>query len=801
LNKSNLPKLTSLRHIFCSGEALKPEFVKQHHALLSCPLHNLYGPTEASVDVSYYQTTPQDTVVPIGKPVDNTQLYVLDKNLRPVGIGIAGDLYIGGIQLAKGYLHKENITAERFISNPFQPEAKLYKTGDVARWLPDGNLEYLGRSDFQVKIRGFRIEVGEIENALLRCEDIKDAVVMARTDQANSLYLVAYLTSDLAIQSNELRDFLKQRLPEYMVPAYFVRLPEIPLNANGKADRKVLPAPEGLGLDSGSVYVAPRNSLQKRLVRIWEEVLGSSLVGIASNFFELGGHSLKATQIVARIHKELDVKVELRAIFQHPTIESLASIITATGKTTFQAIEPVTPQAYYELSNTQRRIWILNQFEADQMAYNMPGGYLFKGNLNVEALEKAFAALLERHESLRTTFVLVEGQPYQKIHNSASFRFEIEKIDLSGDPVALQNVKVLADAEAETPFDLETGPLLRAILIRVAADEHIFLFTMHHIISDGWSMGVLIQNITQLYNAFSQDKGNPLGPLRIQYKDYVAWQNQAVSGESADRYKTFWKSQFNEKSPVLALPTDKKRPVVRSTQGNRVTFVLNQAITQPLKERGEQHGCTPFLTLLGVYNLFLYYYTRQTDLVVGTPVAGREHADLEDQIGLYLNMIPLRCKLDPEYTFGQLLEATCQTATQSFNYQLYPFDKLVEDLEITSEPNRHPLFDVVIDSLDFDSTAKEVQLDQVQVLDYKTEQLASKYDLILYFQETAEGFQIAFEYSTDLFEHATVTRMARRFQILTETLLKKPEATLAELCLDDKPAFARIGTARREIVG
>ncbi len=758
LDAEKVQQLLSLKQVYCSGEALKPEFVKQFFTVLSCGLHNHYGPTEASVEVSNYSARPNDVVIPIGKPISNLQLYVLDKALQLAPIGVTGELYIGGVGLAKGYWNQPALTKEKFISNPHKANDTLYHTGDIARWLPDGNVEYLGRTDQQVEIRGYRIETGEIEHALAEHEQVKDVVVLARSGKGAEPYLAAYFTSEVNIESAVLRSYLLQRLPEYMVPAWFIQLGSIPLNVSGKADRKSLPDPEVMGLVHNNDFIAPRNTAETTLAGLWEEVLGHNHISVQDRFFEVGGQSLKAARLAARIQQAFQVRVPLRQLFRHTTIEEQAMMIERAGKKETAAIEVIPEQPYYEVSQAQRRLWMMNEFETAQTAFNMTGAAMLEGQLDINAFREAFQQLINRHEILRTTFIRVDGEPKQVVHTQTNFA--VTYIDLRKEAAPQQQLTRLLEDAAKCSFNLEQGPLMQVLLIQLQDEVYRISFTMHHIISDGWSLEILINEVWQLYGALVQQKPAPLAPLRLQYKDYAHWRNQQMQQGAMEAHRRYWLKQFEGEVPVLHLPADKARPAVKTHRGSTAWFMLDAALSATIDRMATETQVTPFSVLLAAVNLLLYRYTGQKDLVVGVPIGGRDHPELENQIGFYTNMIAVRNQLPVQRSFKEVLTTTEKCFIEAYEHGVYPFNQVVEDLHLQRDPGRSHLFDVMLQYESFAAIhSTEERFAGITLRTLDIDDGASKFDLTFAFKPVENGLQLSINYSTDLFLPATIAAM------------------------------------------
>ncbi|NIG57755.1 non-ribosomal peptide synthetase, partial [Chitinophaga sp. Cy-1792] len=645
--------------VITGGDKLSPLHIhtlQQYYPSLR--IINGYGPTEnTTFSLTYHIGNAGQTLsdIPVGRPIHHSTAYILDAAGQLCPIGVPGEIVVGGDGIARGYLNNAELTAARFISDPFQPGRRLYRTGDIGRWLPDGNIAFLGRKDDQVKIRGYRIEPGEITHALQSHPDVDAAIVVVRTTSQGEKELVAYLTSAQSLHSTVLRSWLDQLLPAHMIPAYFVQLDSFPLNANGKVDRRQLPAPEDFGLSSGTTYIPARNNIEAQLIAIWEQVLGRTPVGVKDNFFDLGGHSLKATRLGSLIHKAFDVKLPLKELFSNSILEQQGGLIAASRKTIFSQIAAAPEQASYPLSSSQRRLWVLSQFEEGSVAYNMPGVYTLTGALDIARLEAAFKTLIARHEILRTVFKEEESGVQQYILAAIDFKI-----------AALTDISTFC----YIPFDLSAGPLLRAAVGEVSAGEWVFVYVMHHIISDGWSMGVLIKELLHIYH-----DNSPLPVLPLQYKDYAVWQQSGSDTMS----QAYWLEQFSGELPVLELPADKPRPAVKTYHGG---LVQKQLALTGLQALLQSTGSTLFMGLVAAVNALLYRYSGQEDIILGSPVAGREHADLEGQIGFYVNTLALRTRFSGSNNYLQLLEQVRQVTMSAYEHQSYPFDELVDALPL-----------------------------------------------------------------------------------------------------------------------
>ncbi|OJT19745.1 hypothetical protein BO221_36000 [Archangium sp. Cb G35] len=786
LEEPRLERCASLRRVMCSGEALPVDLEERCLQRLSwAGLHNLYGPTEAAVDVTYHacERGHGRRSVPIGRPVANTQMRVLDANLQPVPMGVAGELYIGGVQVGRGYLRRPELTAERFIPDPFSqtPGARLYRTGDLGRWLSNGELEYIGRADFQVKVRGFRIELGEIEAVLEQDASVQQAVVVAREDVPGNKRLVAYVMGRLGqkVDVRALREHAQGKLPEYMVPPVIMVLEALPLSPNGKVDRKALPAPSFERAERR--YVAPSTPTQQLLATIWAEVLRVEKVGTEDDFFALGGHSLLATQVVSRVRSALGVELPLRAIFEAPTVAGLSRRLPATGRTQAPPLVSVSRDGALPLSFSQQRLWFLDQLEPASATYNIPSAFLVSGQLDVEALRRAVETLVARHESLRTTFHTGEEQPLQRIHAPSSWTLPVVDLRSLAEPERQAEARRRSEQEAQRGFSLEHGPLLRTTLLKLAEQEHLLLVTMHHIVSDGWSMGVLVREVASFYEAFSSGRTPQLPQLPVQYADYASWQRQWLRDEALQSQLSYWRQQLAGAPPALELPTDRPRPSVQSYRGAQLPIQLPRPLSDSLLALCQRESTTPFMVLLASFQLLLSRYSGQDDICVGTPIAGRDRSELEGLIGFFVNTLVLRSRVQPRASFRSLLAQVRSSTLAAYEHQHLPFEKLVEELLPARDLSRSPLFQALF-------TLQNAPLDALQLPGLSFQPLpadsaTSKFDLSLSLTESPEGFSGVFEYNTDLFDSSTLQRMAGHFQVLLESVLTNPDAPLASAAI------------------
>ncbi|WP_043410472.1 non-ribosomal peptide synthetase, partial [Archangium violaceum] len=783
-----LDSLRGLRQLLTGGDVVSAPHVRRVLEQLSIPVTACYGPTESTLFTSCFRMTrpeqPGDSV-PIGTPIANTQVYLLDAHLRPVPVGVPGELYIGGDGLARGYLSRPDLTAERFLPNPFssQPGERLYRTGDLARWRPDGVLSFLGRLDNQVKVRGYRIEPAEVEAALLSHPEVREAVALVREDVPGDKRLVAYVVPALS-DVDSLRTFLAQRLPEFMRPSAFVALESLPLTSNAKVDRKALPAPDGSPHLRAHPYTAPATSTEEQLAALWTQVLRVPQVGRDDDFFSLGGHSLLATQVMARLSATFGVELPLRTLFEAPTLRSFAARLDAASESRGPAqrppLVPAPRSGPLPLSFAQQRLWFLEQLEPNSPLYNLPAAIRLEGTLDLDALRHGFQELVRRHESLRTTFRSEAGQPLQVIAPSLSVPLEV--VDLSGLPSEQREAELrrLAQEDAQRTFHLSTGPLLRTQLLRLSGSEHVLLLNMHHIISDAWSTGVLVREMAALYEAHLQGKPSALPELPVQYADYALWQRQWQS-DVLERQLSYWTQQLAGMPQALELPTDKPRPPVQSFRGASVPVVLSKPLSEKLERLCEREGVTPFMALLATFQLLLSRYSHQDDIAVGSPIAGRRDAGLEGLIGFFVNTLVLRSRIDARVSFRSLLSQVRSTTLDAFEHQDLPFEKLVEAIQPQRDLSRSPLFQVMFALQN--APTSEMALPGLKLRPLDVESRVSKFDANLVFTSTEHGFHGVFEYATDLFEHSTAARMMGHFQVLLEAALSRPDASLSELPL------------------
>jgi amino acid adenylation domain-containing protein len=788
----NVAGLAPLRQLLAGGEALSVPHVQAALAALpGVKLINGYGPTEGTTFTTCHAIQPADLAgaIPIGKPIANTTVYILDENLAPVPVGVPGELYVGGDGVARGYLNRPELTRERFVADPFarEPGGRLYRTGDLVRWLEGGTIAFLGRLDQQVKLRGFRIELGEIEAALGARPEIAASAVIVREDAPGDRRLVAYLVGSGLPGPAELRAYLKERLPEYMVPAAYVALEALPLTVNGKLDRRALPAPEASGLERD--YVAPRGPVEEALAGIFAEVLKlpTAQVGGHDDFFALGGHSLLATQAVSRVRAAFGVELPLRAIFDAPSPAALAPRIEASLSTvTAGATQPITRVTRGEevpLSFGQERMWFLAQLDPASPAYVVASALRLAGALDKPALAAALAEMVRRHEVLRTAYRAVDGKPRGFLLPPAAVALPETSLAALPEHERDRAVRAAAEAEARRPFDLTQGPILRAELLALAPDDHVLLLTSHHIVIDGWTQGILNRELGALYEAFRDGKPSPLPELPIQYGDFAAWQRAFLSGDVLARQLAYWTAQLGgaEELGPLELPTDRPRPPVPSYRGAARTFTLPRELSAAVRALARREGVTLYMAMLAAFDVLLHRYSGQEDIVVGTPIAGRQRAETEHLAGLFLNTLVMRARVSPEMTFKELLARVKEVSLGAYAHQDMPFERLVQELSPRPDPSRSPIFQVIFNLQN--APRHGVSLPGLKLRGAVAENATVKVDLTLIMGDMPDGLVGRLEYSTDLFDAATIERMARHFETLVAGLVKEPQKRLREISL------------------
>ncbi|HBO4863357.1 TPA: pyoverdine non-ribosomal peptide synthetase PvdD, partial [Pseudomonas aeruginosa] len=780
----------ALRYVIFGGEALDLQSLRpwfQRFGDRQPQLVNMYGITETTVHVTYRPVSEADLegglVSPIGGTIPDLSWYILDRDLNPVPRGAVGELYIGRAGLARGYLRRPGLSATRFVPNPFPGGAgeRLYRTGDLARFQADGNIEYIGRIDHQVKVRGFRIELGEIEAALAGLAGVRDAVVLAH-DGVGGTQLVGYVVADSAEDAERLRESLreslKRHLPDYMVPAHLMLLERMPLTVNGKLDRQALPQPDASL--SQQAYRAPGSELEQRIAAIWSEILGVERVGLDDNFFELGGHSLLATRVISRVRQEQQLDASLKALFERPVLEAFAQGLerTTDAVSTIPLADRQQPLA---LSFAQERQWFLWQLEPESAAYHIPSALRLRGRLDVDALQRSFDSLVARHETLRTRFRLEGGRSYQQVQPAVSVSIEREQFGEEGLIERIQAIVV-------QPFDLERGPLLRVNLLQLAEDDHVLVLVQHHIVSDGWSMQVMVEELVQLYAAYSRGLEVALPALPIQYADYALWQRSWMEAREKERQLAYWTGLLGGEQPVLELPFDRPRPARQSHRGAQLGFELSRELVEAVRALAQREGASSFMLLLASFQALLYRYSGQADIRVGVPIANRNRVETERLIGFFVNTQVLKADLDGRMGFDELLAQARQRALEAQAHQDLPFEQLVEALQPERNASHNPLFQVLFNhQSEIRSVTPEVQLEDLRLEGLAWDGQTAQFDLTLDIQEDENGIWASFDYATDLFDASTVERLAGHWRNLLRGIVANPRQRLGELPLLDAP--------------
>ena len=781
-------QLESLRIVITAGESLPLELVRRHYQFLpSATLYNEYGPTEATVWCSVYRTTRQETGarVPIGKPIDRMQLYVLDAGLEPVPIGVPGELYVAGDCLARGYVNQPQLTQERFLTHPHVTGARLYRTGDLARYREDGNIEFLGRVDQQVKLRGFRIELGEVEYVLSNFPGVYQAAVLLRQDKPEQQRLVGYVTGQPSLKAmlDQVRSYLTTRLPHYMVPSVILWVDTMPLSATGKINRRALPVPEETA-SQAAARVAPRNQIEESLTELWKAVLAVPEAGIHDNFFEQGGHSLLATQLVSRMREVFEVDVSLRVVFERPTIVALAEEVTRLWREEQKAsatppIIRVSRDQPLPLSYSQQRMWLMYRLAPEGTAYNMPFASRQMGPLNKSALRSTIDAICRRHEAFRTTFAMTGEGPVQIVSPFRSPHWV--EVDLSRlpDEQRRQEAARLVEQEANQPFDLEKGPLARFLLIEIGPEDHVLVLTMHHIIGDQWSFGVIGSEFALFYNEFCRGEVPSAKPIPFQYADYAVWQRLCLTDDWLSTQLDYWQKKLAGLSK-LSLPTDYPRPVVQTFNGSHCMLELPASLIERLKQFSAEHNATVFMTLLACFQILLSRYSGQSDIAVGSPIANRTQSAVESIIGSFVNTLVLRTDLSGDPTFIETLARVRDTALGAYANQDFPFDKLVETMHSTRDHSSAPLVQVLFNLPN--APIGEINVHGLSWVPFEVDSRSAQFDLSLTV-ETEIARKAYLTFNTDLFERQTAERMLGQFKVLLHSALANPTAHLSELSM------------------
>ncbi len=766
--------LQGLRYVTIGGEACTNKMLEQHFSkLTNTRLFNEYGPTENSVTSTIFEIKNSMADVFIGKPIANTKCYIVDKHNSLLPVGISGELCVSGEGLARGYLYRPELTSEKFINNPYEVETRMYRTGDMARWLPDGNIELLGRIDHQVKIRGYRIELGEIETKLLSHATVEDAAVIAKDDSNGNKYICAYVVGDKELTVTKLRSHLSEILPDYMIPSHFVRLEKLPLTPNGKVDRTALAKntlTEGNeSLTTGIEYETPRNVTEDILLKIWQEVLEVERFGINDNFFELGGHSIKATSLTSKIHKQLNVEIPLKEIFKAPTIKGISEYILHSEKSIYTMIEPTEEQEYYEMSSSQKRMYILNQLDKESTSYNMTNILVIENELDLQKFTEVFYKIIERHEALRTSFESIEGALVQKVYKKIDFK--VQYIELDNEDQVEEEVKNFIKS-----FNLSKPPLLRVGLIKIHSNKYILIYDMHHIISDGVSMGILIKEFGTLY------QGIELPKLKIQYKDYTEWQRKPYYVEKLEAQEKYWINTFNDEIQPLSMPLDYDSKNWRRFDGAVIKFKVNNEIVQQLKELATRENTTLNTLLLSLYSILLSKYSQQNEIIVGSIVANRNHADLENVVGNFINFLPIKSIINPYTKVIEYIQYYKMLLQDVYNNQEYPFDKIVQNCRSAAANSRNPIFDTMLIFHNEIDANQDLNIGSLHMSPYAwkkdTSTLDFKLDAAL---NNKNELACSIQYNNSLYKADSIQGLAKHFELILATALANLESNIIDI--------------------
>lgn len=769
----------SLEIILVGGEKLSEKHISRFRETYpSIKIINGYGPTEnTTFSLTYTVTeTAIKNTIPIGKPLSNRTAYVLDDEQHLSAIGVVGEIYVGGAGVARGYLKRPELTAERFVENPFAAGERLYKTGDLGKRLDDGNIEYVGRIDAQVKIRGYRIELGEIESVLQELEEVRHAVVIAKADGEGTKRLIAYVVPKGYFDKESIRLYLKSKIPDYMVPAILVQMEELPLTSNGKVDRKALPDPD-MEAVSTNEFVAPRNQVEETLSNIWNELLDLELVGIHDNFFEIGGDSLLAIRVVSAIRKQLGVEISISTIFEYQTIALLATEIESqTKEAVLPAITTGVRPAKIPLSFSQQRLWFIDSLEGS-LQYHLPEVLRLKGALNKEALEFAISGIINRHEVLRTTYLEENGEPYQVVKDKAQCELRIRDASaIQNDEVQLVNLirQVISD-----PFNLSKDNMLRADLFTLNEQDHVLVVILHHIASDGWSRSIMVKEVAELYSAYESGRTPALPSLPIQYADFAIWQRNYLQGETLAQKLAYWKENLSGVEPVQ-IQTDFVRPAIQTSRGGNASFIFDKNATGGLRQISQKNGATLFMTLLTLLKVLLYRYTSSNDICVGTAIAGRQQQELEGLMGFFVNTLALRTAVNSEDTFVNVLNHVKQTTLNAYKYQDVPFEKVVDSVTIKRDRSRNPIFQImcVLQNTPDVESLKLGSLER-QALNYVHN--TAQFDLSFSFIEHTDGIFGSVVYNSDLYLPETINRLVRHLHQLAQSAIKNQDTAISKL--------------------
>ena len=772
--------LDSLKYILLAGELVKGKDLEIFYEVFDSRIQlvNLYGPTETTLAKVYYFINKDDVNrvnIPIGKPIKDTEILILDKEKKICNVNEIGEIYISTPYASSGYINQVDLNNQVFLKNPYSKNSNdmMYKTGDIGKILEDGNIECLGRLDNQIKIRGMRVELSEIETHILRSNLVKEAVVIAKEDENGEKFICAFLESSEDIDISKLRELLIKVLPDYMVPAYFTRVPKMPLLPNGKVSRKAL-SKYVINVETGVSYQAPRNENETKLIKLWQDVLSVARIGIKDNFFHLGGHSLKAANLASKIYKEFSVDISVKEIFKSSTVESMAKLIESSDKGRYEAIPIVEKREYYPASSAQKRVFMLTLIEESGTSYNMPDVMIVDGSLDKDLLEDSIKEIIGRHEALRTSFELMDEGLMQRVHKDVEFKIEYMEIENAGDgklDIDKEINRIIKDFIR--PFDLKKPPLLRIGLVKIAKDKYILLRDMQHIIGDGISEEIFKAELRKLYS------GLKLPKPKLQYKDFSEWQNDLFNTEKIESQGNYWIDLFSGEIPVLNMPADYIRPPKPKFEGNTITIDLDKELVEKMSNVAAQNGATIYMLMLSVFNILLSKYTGQEDIVVGSPIAGRNHADLDNVMGVLINTLAMRNYPDNKKTFKEFLKSVKNNCIEAFENQEYQFEDLIDKLNIKRDLSRNPLFDVMfmMQNMDFE----DMSMGNIRVKPYSFKSNVSKFDLTLIAMERYGSMKLSFEYSTCIFKEKTIERLAQHYINILKQVVEEANIKLFEI--------------------
>lgn len=771
LVEMNLECFNNVKKILFGGERISTNHVKKALiALGKNKIIHVYGPTESTIFSTYYPINEiawDDINIPIGKAVANTKLYVLGRNKEIQPIGVPGELYISGDGLARGYLNNERLTSENFIDNPFEQGKKMYSTGDLVKWLENGMLEFIDRIDNQVKIRGFRIEIGEIENKLLMVENITHVAVLDKKDKNGAKYLCAYIVSNAEMNVSQLRKHLSTVLPEYMIPKFFVKLDKMPINQNGKIDRKYLydyvEIPE-----YGADYIAPASIIQKRLSEIWSGILSVDKIGINNNFFEIGGNSLTASMLMLKIQKEFNVHISMKDIFDNLTINNIEQYINNKRRSAFQVINVAERKDFYLASSQQRSMYVSNMLSENSTVYNIVRAENIFGEINVERLEMAFRELIKRHEALRTSFHLINGEINQKIHDEVEFA--LDYLELQGKEID-HIIK-----RFNKPFELKKAPLIRIGILQINQNNHILIINIHHIIADGISMGIIMKEVSMLYEK------KELNKIELNYKDYSEWRTKLEKSDFIKNQQDYWVNMFKNNIPLLEMPLDYPRPNVKVLRGDCVYFTAGEHLTDKLNKFALENNVTLFMVLLTAYNLLLAKYTSQEDIIIGTPIAGRNYLDLTNIVGVFINTLAMRNYPNSNKSVKDFLSEVRKNCIEAYDNQHFSFERLVEELNISRENIRNPIFDSMFVLQNTDIGSLDIQDLQSEI--YRFNQKESMFDITLEGIPGNNDINFTLEYNTQIFSRRTSLKFVKNYIKIINIMLNSIDLKINQLKLD-----------------